>query len=462
MKRVGAVVAAGLLVVACSSGDDDAAEPDPGSTVESGGAEWAQFGHDLANSRLNTHEADVTAETVGDLTESWSVEDVVGVTGNPTIADGIAYFGDWTGMVRAVEADTGDEVWTTEVGGSVNGSVPVAGDAVFAASGRTLRRLDRATGEVEWEAETNPHPFGDDLGVARGGRRLGLPGCRERRAHRAPARLHVPRLDRGLRRRDRRGGLAARHHARRRDRRGRGRDLVDAGGRHRSRASSTSARATPTRSRAPSWPTASLAIDYHTGEVVWSTQFTNPDVFSAGNPQGLGRRRGCGPQPVDVGRPGPRGRGRQDRRLPRPRPRDRRRRVGDRADAGQLLRGRHRLGRVRRRAPHRRRRTSGIPRTTPRPTSPRSSPSTRRTATILWEVRGAARDRSTRPVSTVPGVAFVGTDHRGAASPSTPPTGTSCGPSRHRIRWAPARPSSTGTCCGATASPSSRARERVG
>jgi polyvinyl alcohol dehydrogenase (cytochrome) len=38
-----------------------------------------------------------------------------------------------------------------------------------------------------------------------------------------------------------------------------------------------------------------VAIDYTTGEVVWSTQFTNPDVWSAGDPSGKDADVGASP-----------------------------------------------------------------------------------------------------------------------------------------------------------------------
>jgi polyvinyl alcohol dehydrogenase (cytochrome) len=35
----------------------------------------------------------------------------------------------------------------------------VDGDALYASSGRTVYRLDRASGEVVWEASSHEHPF---------------------------------------------------------------------------------------------------------------------------------------------------------------------------------------------------------------------------------------------------------------------------------------------------------------
>ena len=46
-----------------------------------------------------------------------------------------------------------------------------------------------------------------------------------------------------------------------------------------------------------------LAIDYRTGKLAWSRQFTYPDVFSAAHPDRQGRRRRRLAEPVDVERP---------------------------------------------------------------------------------------------------------------------------------------------------------------
>jgi len=157
-----------LLLAACSAGDDGGGRSATdttsttavdGSDIDTGSGGWTQFGHDLANSRLSPDEVALTPDTVGDLTESWSVDGIVGVTSTPTVVDGVAYFGDWTGRVHAVDTATGDEVWTAALGGSVIGSVPVDGDALIASSGVTVYRLDRATGEVQWETPADDHPF---------------------------------------------------------------------------------------------------------------------------------------------------------------------------------------------------------------------------------------------------------------------------------------------------------------
>src|SRR4051794_6091157 len=113
--------------------------------------EWNSYGHDLANTRRNAEETKVTAATVKGLHRGWSLDGLVGVTGTPAVVDGVAYFGDWKGVVHAVDATSGAPRWTTAIGGMFVGAPAVDGDGVFVAVGVTLSRLDRATGKVVWK-----------------------------------------------------------------------------------------------------------------------------------------------------------------------------------------------------------------------------------------------------------------------------------------------------------------------
>lgn len=305
------VVVAVLQLTGCGSNDgasDDGSGPRatttaPGSegTAPAGGSSvdgdtpgWTQYGHDLANSRLDTDPSAITAASVGDLVPGWSLDGVVGVTGTPTVSDGVAYFGDWAGIVHAVDPATGDEKWTTDLGGPVIGSVPIAEDAVFAASGTTLYRLDRATGAIEWEAATHRHPWAmissspvvaDGLvlqGVASGEVTVPLEQYSFRGAvgawdaetgERVWRRFMTPD--------DATGGAGVGIWSTPAVDLDRGVLYVGTGNTYEE----------PTSPLADSI----TALDLHTGEVVWSTQFTDPDVFAAGAGGGTDADVGAAP-----------------------------------------------------------------------------------------------------------------------------------------------------------------------
>ena len=128
------------------------------STAESVGHDWEVYGHDLANTRTNVTENVINAASVATLTKSWETDGVIGVTGTPIVAGGIAYFADWNGMAHAVRAKTGEAVWSSAVGGMPVGAPAVNGDGVYVSSGTTLFKLDRKTGAKQWSVKTDDHP----------------------------------------------------------------------------------------------------------------------------------------------------------------------------------------------------------------------------------------------------------------------------------------------------------------
>jgi polyvinyl alcohol dehydrogenase (cytochrome) len=185
-------------------------------------------------------------------------------------------------------------VWTTELGGSVIGSVPVEGDAVYASSGTTLYRLDRATGEVEWHATTNDHPFAMISAspvVADG---LVFQGV-------ASGEVTLPQEDYTFT-----GSIGA-YDAETGEEvwwveTTPGDDTAGAGVGIWSTPAVDSDRGvvyvgTGNTYEEPSAPLADslLAIDVGSGEILWSTAFTSPDVFSAGNPTGPDADVGAAP-----------------------------------------------------------------------------------------------------------------------------------------------------------------------
>jgi polyvinyl alcohol dehydrogenase (cytochrome) len=276
------------MASACASNSDS------GSTADSTGDDWTLYGHDYANTRLNPNEFEITSDTVSGLTKAWSVDGLVGVSGTPVVSEGIVYFGDWTGTLQAVDALTGEEVWATEVGSFIVGSPAVTEEAVYASSGRTLFRLDRETGTEVWRAETNEHPLAQISASPIMVDGLVIQGT-------ASAEVTIPQQEYTFR-----GTIGAynvetgeelwRFYATPNDETaGAGvgiwstpaiddeRGLLYVG--------SGNTYAEPTAPLGDSI----LAIDYITGELEWSTQFTYPDVFSAGNPTGKDADVGASP-----------------------------------------------------------------------------------------------------------------------------------------------------------------------
>jgi polyvinyl alcohol dehydrogenase (cytochrome) len=141
-------------------------------TVGVAGGEWRSFGHDLSNTRHQTAERVISPASVLALAPEWAVSTIDAgaegdITGTPTVADGCLYVGTNRGWVLALNADTGEVVWATELpgGGGVNSSVTVDGGRVYAEVSRTSRAagcsgdacqgpyvvaLDQPSGAVVW------------------------------------------------------------------------------------------------------------------------------------------------------------------------------------------------------------------------------------------------------------------------------------------------------------------------
>jgi polyvinyl alcohol dehydrogenase (cytochrome) len=299
-----AIVGCVVLAGACSSGDGSAnraagsstsTTAPQGSFADSGAnAGWTLYGHDLSNTRFGADEREVNAGTVSTLRKRWSIDGLVGVTGTPVVSDGVAYFDDWTGEVRAVSAATGAPRWTTKIGGMFVAAPAVTGDAVYAAVGSALYKLDRATGAVEWKMVTDKNPYAqiNASPVVVDGLVLQGTASFENIVNHEPYTF--------------RGSIAA-YDAQT----GKLRWKFFTTKNTRDDGPGAGIWSTPAvdvrrgllyvgtgQSLAPkTGPLADslLAIDYRTGVLKWSRQFTYPDVFSAGHPGGKDADVGASP-----------------------------------------------------------------------------------------------------------------------------------------------------------------------
>lgn len=252
------------------------------------------YGHDYSQTRTNVSETKITRANVTKLAKTWEIPDLVGVTGTPTVVDGIAHFADWKGQVWAVRAESGEKLWTTMIGGMIVGAPAIDGDAVYASAGNMLFRLNRRTGEQEWKVATHDHP--------------------QAQINASPVVVDGIVLQ----------GTASFENMVRKDEylfRGSIGGFDAATGKQKWNFFSTPGDAT-SGAGAGIWSTPAVdtsrgllfvgtgqglseptppmtdslvAIDYRTGEKRWSTQFTYPDVFSAASPKGKDADVGASP-----------------------------------------------------------------------------------------------------------------------------------------------------------------------
>ena len=89
---------------------------------------------------------------------------------------GVVYVGSDDDHVYALDTDTGEELWSSDVGGNVIGSLTVTSRSVLVGSYDThLYALDKRTGVTRWRVEGAGHvtseavPHGDRIYVAERG-----------------------------------------------------------------------------------------------------------------------------------------------------------------------------------------------------------------------------------------------------------------------------------------------------
>lgn len=161
----GAVLAALLLAVAlvgCSDGEEAAAPEASAHTTTS--CTWPMAGGSLTRVHATgCDEADaIGTDTLDRLAPMWSVDAGAEVTGAPAITDDTVYFGDWAGVVRAVDRQSGKVRWSRKLPVQENiyaGQIPasptvaeVDGEEVLVvASGRTVAVLGTANGTPRWQ-----------------------------------------------------------------------------------------------------------------------------------------------------------------------------------------------------------------------------------------------------------------------------------------------------------------------
>ncbi len=91
--------------------------------------------------------------------EEWTFD--IGDTSEsaPTVANGTVYVGSEDGHLYAVDASTGDEEWRFNAGGAVKTTPTVADGVIYVGSNsETLYAVDASTGDEEWRFDTEERP----------------------------------------------------------------------------------------------------------------------------------------------------------------------------------------------------------------------------------------------------------------------------------------------------------------
>ena len=129
------------------------------------GGDWPSYGHDLANTRTQDQEDTIGAGNAGNLTADWAFDlTAQGGTGTiqstPIVADGCMYAATTTGYLFALNADSGDVVWSRQfiANGAFGGmwSPSIVDGVLYAivsnSGATTVVALNDQTGGTLWES----------------------------------------------------------------------------------------------------------------------------------------------------------------------------------------------------------------------------------------------------------------------------------------------------------------------
>lgn len=104
------------------------------SMVSLHATDWPSVNFNKENSSNNASETILGPNTVGNLSLLWSTAYLPGLVNvAPIVVDGVVYFGDTVGNLYAKDINTGADVHgPVSLGGSIDGPVTVSGDTLFA------------------------------------------------------------------------------------------------------------------------------------------------------------------------------------------------------------------------------------------------------------------------------------------------------------------------------------------
>ena len=151
---------AASLVTGQSKGSGNAAVRTAKVAGNGNSSDWPMYGRDLAGSHYNPNEKQLTPATVAHLKPKWIFETGADVSSQPTVVDGVVYFGSWDGKQYAVDAKTGKKIWGFDLGmPSRSGAAYADGVIYFGDAAGRLFALDAKTGAQAWKIKIDPHPM---------------------------------------------------------------------------------------------------------------------------------------------------------------------------------------------------------------------------------------------------------------------------------------------------------------
>ncbi len=114
---------------------------------------WPQFGYDVAQTRHNPDEAQLTPENVSELEPFWSASFTCSLYGGPVVANDLVHVGTYCGDMVALHAGSGTVAWERRVSGSTGNLLFANGNIYYGdRNQRVLAAFDARSGRTVWTA----------------------------------------------------------------------------------------------------------------------------------------------------------------------------------------------------------------------------------------------------------------------------------------------------------------------
>ena len=155
MRRLALVLV--VVVGACGGSNGGSSDDDAGSARAPSRDRWVQLGYDL-RSNFHNPSSPLTPKRVAGMETAWEYEAPGSVNGAPAVAGDRVYLLAGDGLV-ALDASSGDEVWKRDdISGS--SSPTLAGGVLYAyGSAPTLWAVDAETGDDVWSVLADDQEF---------------------------------------------------------------------------------------------------------------------------------------------------------------------------------------------------------------------------------------------------------------------------------------------------------------
>jgi polyvinyl alcohol dehydrogenase (cytochrome) len=129
-----------------------------GGCKQQDGEQWPWLGYDLKSTYNNAGERKINARTASRLGAIWRSTTHGRVSGAPAVADGVVYILSSKGLF-ALDANSGNELWRNETLSGSSSPTYAEGELFVHDFASVLHAFDAETGRELWQVKTDTHQF---------------------------------------------------------------------------------------------------------------------------------------------------------------------------------------------------------------------------------------------------------------------------------------------------------------